>query len=121
LKIDNKKRRAFALLLVDVYYQLADWIFTISRWNFFTSLLKKTRGSNIVPECSTHIVVIGAKLVLTHRENICRDVGDRASIFIDKRKSEVAVGLILVLLYRAGTVVCGLNLHHNSLLTYYIE
>jgi hypothetical protein len=26
-----------------------------------------------------------------------------------------------VLLYRAETVVCGLNLHHNSLLTYYIE
>ncbi len=90
---------------------VADWIFTISRWNFFTSLLKKTRGYNIVPECSTNIVVVGAKLVLTHRENICRDVGDRASILINKRKSEVAVCLILVLLDSAETVPSGLNLH----------
>jgi hypothetical protein len=60
----NKKERAFALSLVDFYKKLADWIFTKSRWNVLTSLLEKTRGCNIVPECRTDIKDIGTELIL---------------------------------------------------------
>jgi hypothetical protein len=110
-----EKRRAFALLLFDVYNQLADWIFAISRWNALASLLKKTRACNIIPKGCSHIEVIGTELILAHRENICSDVDYRLTCLINQAQSKVTIVLILVLLNFANTVVSSFDFHAVSI------